>query len=172
MIRYLGAAFVLLATTGLGWSMSNDLKSHLHDLRYLKQVMVLLRGEIRYMKTPLGEAFFSVGERLKEPYQSFFRYLSKEIEELSGKSFPEIWSEGVEKELLALKLTKSEKSQLKRIGENLGFMDQAMQLSVIDLYTEQLEGEIHSAEETIGNKTRIYQCLGIMGGIFTVIIIL
>lgn len=172
MIRYIGAALIILASTGMGITCSNELKMRIDELRYVKQVMLLLRGEIRYMRTPLGEAFTSVGERLKEPYQNFFFYLSNEIKELTGKNFSDIWKEGVEKELAGVTLKSKDRNQIIRIGENLGFMDQDMQLGVIDLYTEQLEEEIKAAEQTIGNKTRIYHCLGIMGGIFTVIIIL
>lgn len=54
----------------------------------------------------------------------------------------------------------------------LGYLDLEMQLSSIDLYLEQLEISIREAESSIGSKQKLYQSLGVAGGIFLVILLI
>ncbi len=46
-----------------------------------------------------------------------------------------------------------------------------MQLSSIDLYLEQLELGIREAQEAARTKQKLYQSLGVAGGIFLVILL-
>ena len=47
-----------------------------------------------------------------------------------------------------------------------------MQLSAIRLYLEQLEQSLAEAQEQMGSRQRLYQSLGIAGGVFLVILLL
>ena len=69
-------------------------------------------------------------------------------------------------------LRREEKEKLGRLGEGLGYLDLEMQLSTMELYLEQLEGDIQRAEEEIQSKQRLYRSLGVAGGIFLVILLI
>lgn len=172
MLKLFGAFLVIGASTGLGFSMSYDLRKRIDDLKYLRKIILMLRGEVKYMKSPLGEAFLNIGGRIKEPFKSFLESLAAELDDLGGKTFLEIWSTRIKNDLKELKINKQDLFQLEKIGENLGYLDGEMQLATIDLYVEQLEEEIKIAQESIGSKSRIYNCLGVMGGIFVAILMM
>lgn len=171
MLKMIGVVLVIAASSGLGFAMSQELKDRIETLIYLKKIMLMLRGEIKYMKSPLPEAFSNVAVRVNPPFTEFFKTLSGELEGLEGSPFPIIWKEKVNEHLKSLKLMKQDYEQLERLGENFGYLDGEMQLNTIDLYIEQLEVEIKTAQETIGAKTRVYNCMGVMGGIFITVII-
>ena len=57
------------------------------------------------------------------------------------------------------------------MGEVLGYLDLEMQLSSIELYLEQLELCIRESQEAARTKQKLYQSLGVAGGIFLVILL-
>lgn len=169
MLKLLGAFLVIVFSTGYGFTMGVEVKQRLAELRMLKKVVLMLRGEINYAKAPLPEAFQNIGGRLKEPFQSWCRKISEELFALSGKDFLEIWEFHIRSDLGQSKLNKEDLKLLSQLGEQIGYLDVQMQLNNIDLYVEQLETEIRAAEAESAKKVRIYQCLGTMAGILFVI---
>jgi len=170
LLKIVGAILVVAATTGIGVTAGRDLKVRLDNLRYIKKLMLMLRGEIKYLKAPLGEAFFNVGNRAKAPFCEFFNKIALEIESLESESFYVIWCKYIDEELNKIQLNKRDCLTLKRVGEHLGYMDKEMQLGMIDLYVEQLEEEIIISKDSMQEKIRIYNCLGVVAGIFAVLI--
>ena len=172
MLKITGAVMILAAGTGLGMSYSMDLKRHLQELRQLKQLLYMLRGEIKYTRTPLPEAFCHISERTAAPFSGFLIAVAEKIEATDGKPFSKIWKEEAQKVLRKTHLKREEREQLEALGEVLGYLDQEMQLASLELYAEQLEAGILDAKENIRAKQRVYQSLGIAGGVFLVILLL
>ena len=172
MLKRAGAVLILLSATGLGLSYSLDLKKRCMELRLLKQLIYLLRGELKYTRTPLPEAFSHMAERMREPFSSFLRSLEREMGKLGGKPFGELWREQIDCGLAGTSLQKEDKEQLKALGEVLGYLDLEMQLGSLELYLEQLEVSILEAREAIRTRQKLYQSLGVAGGIFLILLLL
>lgn len=171
MLKIMGALMILASATGIGISCSMDLKKYCMELRLLKQLFYMLRGEIKYTKTPLAEAFERIAARLPEPFSAFLRKTAEEMENLDGRTFGELWREEIGTGLSGTHLKKDDKEQLGALGEVLGYLDLEMQVSSIELYLEQLEISIQSAQDAITAKQKLYQSLGVAGGIFLVILL-
>lgn len=171
-MKLLGAILILASATGIGISLSVDVKRYGMELRLLKQMVYMLRGEIKYTKTPLLEAFSSIAVRMPEPFSSFLREVAAEMEMMDGRSFGEIWREQIGRKLSDTRLKREDKEQLGALGESLGYLDLEMQLSTIGLYLEQLEIRIQDAQESVGAKQKLYKSLGVAGGIFLIILLI
>lgn len=171
MLKLIGALMILASATMIGTSCSMDLRKHNRELRLLKQMLYMLRGEIKYTKTPLPEAFAHIAERMPEPFSAFLRGVAADMGILDGRTFPELWKEQINTQLADLHLKKGEKEQLAALGEVLGYLDLEMQLSSIELYLEQLEISIRNAQESMTSKQKLYQSLGVAGGIFLIILL-
>lgn len=171
MIRLLGMLMVVVSATGIGYSFGNDCKMRISQLRQLKQILLLLRSEIKYAKTPLPEAFLSISSRTQLPFNAFLEKLSKNMKEFTGDELPLIWKENVKKELYMLKFTKEDRENLENFGNNLGYMDKDMQIRNIDVYIEQIDMEINTSLTKIEGKIKVYGCLGVMTGLLSVIIL-
>lgn len=172
IMKIVGCALVILSSAGMGFYFSSEMRSRIEDLKELRKLIGLLRGDIRYANTPLPEAINSIHRRHNGNFQRFFRYVSTKLEELSGQTFPEIWKTATEHELASTSLTKKDKLHLAQFGENLGYLDKDMQMNTIDLYLSQLEELIHETSKTVKEKTYLFNTLGIMGGIFITIIMI
>ncbi|NLK75839.1 MAG: hypothetical protein GX288_11215 [Clostridiales bacterium] len=172
LTKIIGCFLVITSSTSMGLYISSELKGRVEDLRELRKLMVLLRGDIRFAKTPLPEAINSIARRHEGVYKSFFTKVYVGLDELSGASFTQIWKEAVEKELDNTSLAKKDRLLLSQFGENLGYLDKEMQMNTMDLYITQLEDEIGELSKTVKEKSYLYSSLGIMAGIFISIVLL
>jgi len=172
VLKIIGALMILVSATAIGASYSTDLKKHCMELRLLKQMLYMLRGELKYTRTPLPEAFLHIAERLPAPFSVFLQETSREMAKYDGRTFSALWQEAVKKQLYEVHLKKEEKEQLLALGEILGYLDLEMQLSSIELYLEQLEVSIRNAQDTLGTRQKLCQSLGIAGGVFLIILLI
>ena len=98
--------------------------------------------------------------------------MAEQIEEKAGATFFELWTESIDRCLIKSQLKNKDKEELKAIGMQMGYLDEQMQLGTIDLYLEQLSFVIQKTREELVMKKRLCNCLGVMGGIFLVIILI
>ena len=172
MLKLLGSMLVLICSAGLGAAGSMDLKNHCMELRLLKQAVYMLRGEIKYSKAPLPEAFGSLARRLAPPFSDFFANLEQELAKQEGLALKSIWEAELRRSLGKSSLRRDEKQKLLQLGAGLGYLDLEMQMATMELYLEQLEEDIARAQEELHTKQKLYQSLGVAGGVFLVILLI
>lgn len=169
--KVVGCILIILSSTLMGFYCSSELKSRINDMRELRKLIVLLRGDIRYGSTPLPEAISAIARRHEGNFKGFFTTVSVRLNERSGDTFSQIWKDAAEKELITTSLSKKDKNHLIQLGENLGYLDKEMQLNTLDLFLNQMEEEIQEVTKTAKEKAYLYNTLGIMAGIFVSIIL-
>lgn len=172
MQKIVGSLLIILASTGIGFLKGREFQCYLRELLELKRIFMMLKSEICYTKAPLGEAFFHIGKRTEGVFGTWLLRLGRELEEKTGKTFGDVWTQTAEESLTESRLKKSDMEQLLSLGMHMGYLGQEMQLGTIDLYLEQLEVEIQRARENMDTKKRLCNCLGVMGGIFLVVLFL
>lgn len=171
-MKIIGCILVIGSSAGIGFFFSNEMKCRIEDLKEIRKLITLLRGDIRYASTPLPEAISSIARRQKGSFNSFFTHVSTRLKELSGHTFSEVWREAVHKELENTSLSKKDKLHIIQFGDNLGYLDKDMQMNTIDLFISQLEDEIKELSKTVKEKAYLCNTLGIMAGIFIIIIMI
>jgi len=171
LAKIVGCILIILSSTLMGFYCSSELKSRIEDLKELRKIIMLLRGDIRYGNTPLPEAINSIAKRHDGNFKAFLANVSEKLSERSGYTFSQIWAEAVKKELITTSLNKKDKYQMIQFGDHLGYLDKEMQLNTLDLYIDQLDEEIRGLSGTVKEKTYLYNSLGIMAGIFISIVL-
>ena len=172
MQKIIGAILIILASGGIGVTKGLELQKYLRELELLKQLFWMLKREIQYTKAPFSEAFSHIGRRMEGAQGEWLLYLAEQIEEKAGATFFELWTESIDRCLIKSQLKNKDKEELKAIGMQMGYLDEQMQLGTIDLYLEQLSFVIQKTREELVMKKRLCNCLGVMGGIFLVIILI
>lgn len=170
IMKIIGCVLVIASSAGIGFFFSSEMRCRIEDLKELKKLIGLLKGDIRYANTPLPEAVSAIARRHSGNFSAFFRFVSSALQELSGQTFSDIWKLAAEKELLSTSLTKKDKLQLVQFGENLGYLDKDMQMNTFELYLSQVEEEIADLTKSAKEKAYLYNSLGIMAGVFISII--
>lgn len=172
MQRMIGAVLVVASTGSAGLLYSAWLKEYVETLLYLRHVIYLLKGELEYSGAPLQDVFGRTAVRVKEPYSRWLKIMERQIAQREGESFQKIWLYSTESTLAELHLKKVHMRQLKELGDCLGQTDYVSESRRFALYLERLEQEIEKERTQIAAKGRIGNCLGVMGGVFLVILLL
>jgi len=170
LLKIIGAIFVIAACSGLGFVKALDLQKRIIALQDIKRMLVHLRGEISYARNPFMEAFDSMRHKESGALNKFCKYMSEQLDIADGKTFCEKWSCAIDKYLLKIGLAGEDIGMLKKMGEQLGYLDYNMQLATIDLEMEQLENKIGILREDIIQKKKVYQCVGVFFGLMLTII--
>lgn len=132
----------------------------------------MLRGEIKYANTPLTEALSSIAFRVPEPWKDFLKEITEAMEAYDGDTFASIFQKMQKKYLDGTSLLSKDMSRLADFGANLGYLDKEMQLGSIDLYLEELEGELKDAGKKIEKNSKLYRIMGMAVGVLILLIIL
>lgn len=172
MQKFIGCILVIFASSGMGWLKGIELKKHLLELEKIRQMFLMLRSEIKHIKSPLPEAFRHIGKRMGGIYEKWLLDLSGQMMRKNGVTFMHIWSESIEKYWKNGNLKEVDIEKLQAAGENIGYLDEEMQIGTINLYVEQLEREIEHLQKEFTVKKRLCHCLGVMGGIFLAVILI
>ena len=166
MLKIIGSIFIITATTGIGFSKSRDLQNHLNTLEELKTLFCLLRSELQYTHAPFAEVFSKISTKTSTPYREWLSQLSRQLMNKTRGSFWEIWCLSIEEDLQKRNLKEDELEELKTVGKNMEYIES------LDLFIEQLEYRIKNTREAYRSKRKLCQSMGIMGGIFLVILLL
>lgn len=166
MLKLIGSIFILAACTGIGFTKSYEMQNHLGTLEELKKIFYILKSELQYTRAPFAEVFEKIGYKTCEPFQTWLFELCKCINSKKNSTFWEMWRASIEENLKDCRLKEDDLEELKQVGKNLEYTEG------LDLYIEQIEYKIKNLREVYQSKRKICQSLGIMGGVFLVILLL
>lgn len=172
-MKWTGAVLILISAPGLGMWLAARWKGRLSQLEKLRQMIYFLKGEITYSHAPLAEALERVGRRSGGVLGGMFVRAAQRICAQEGESLQEIWQQevdGMAQKEKGLPLAGEDLDQLKGLGQHLGYLDVDMQERTLLLYLEQLDMTIGYLRDHRREKCRLYTSLGVMGGIFLVIV--
>ena len=172
MWKMIGSILVLTATSGAGFLYGMEQQDYLEKLLYIRHIIYMLKGELEYTKAPLGEVFGRAAVRVREPYKGWLHGLERQGGRRKEDEFFKIWMRSIDRDLHTLHLKSEHVIQLKELGSCLGRMDSTSESLHLKLYVERLELEIEKVRESLSAKKRIGNCLGVMGGIFLIVILI
>lgn len=171
MLKLIGSILILASGTMMGLKMGYNLKLRLKNLKIFEKIISMVRGEIRYNNSTISEAMRHVSRHTQAPFNEMLLKISEQLDAFEGKTFKEIWEKTFEEYSQTSCFTKEQSGNIKQLGENLGYLDKDMQLNTLDLLTEQIRKDISDLEQSMAGNIRLYNCLGVMGGIIVILII-
>ena len=164
MQKIIGSIIVLIASAAIGFEKSRELQMNVNEQETLKHIFVLLKKEMQYTRDSIPELLMKISKKTEGKYSEWLRELADDLHHFKHGTFEDVWNCSIEKWFRESQLTKEEKEELCQVGKSLGYIE------VIDIYLEQLEVAIQRTREESKNKKKLYQSMGILGGIFLVIV--
>lgn len=172
MLKYLGILCILTGSTGIGFRMAKELELRIAELQQLQQLMICLRGEIRYMHQALPDAFLHLSASAVKPFSNFFLQVAQDLQRRNGFSAKRIWQKHLAVCMEELHLNTQEIEQLEKLGTMLGYLDVEMQINALDYYLEQLKQSLQFAMEASKSKKKLYRYMGVLSGAALIILII
>ncbi len=172
MLKIMGSVMVVLAGLGMGFFFSENLNCQNRQLKQLKKMVLLLRGEMNYHHTYLSKACCDVSGKTEEPFRSVLNYAAKQADKNTECSFAQIWEDATDRFLKQSALSTEQIQKIKELGTTMGYLDIETQNSGFRLFLEQLDMEIEENNERRKKDGKVYKYLGFMGGVIVVLIII
>ena len=147
-------------------------KRYLGRLLYFRYVMSLIKGEIAYTHAPLPEIFSEVARRVKEPYDRWLIRTAAEMEKRDEYGFARMWNRCVDRYLGELNLKYEHSILVKEPGTFLGSLEKDTLDHALQMYLNKVDLEIEKLREGLASKIRVAGCLGVMSGVFLIVILL
>lgn len=165
MLKIVGCIMVVLTSTAIGYEKSKEISIHRRELEELQRIFMMIQAELEHLKTPFGELFLKIQNRTEGKYKLWMNDIGKELKTYQKGTFEKIWNRSIEVHFKESFLTTSEIEELKQISKNISHME------AIRLYLTQIEISIQYIREEEKTKKKLYQSMGIMVGIFLVIVL-
>ncbi len=172
MVKLVGAVLVLVSAYAMGSVLALRVKEQEKWLKEIKTTMFLLLGELEYRQMPLPEALEMIGKRHGGNLQTFFQVLSEELKKKEGFSLQEIWQQLAGPALKDSPLSKQQKEEFAELGLYFTETDRETRKNSMEFYLNRLEEDIVNIRETGGEKAYLCRTLGMLGGIFLLILVL
>ena len=169
-MKIVGAAFVLISSGGIGFLYAQQLIKRVREMEELYQLLKLILGDIRYMRTTLPEAVEKARKRHKGSFQTFLFEVEKRLRESPGISFADIWKEAIKNGLSLCALKEEDKQKLMCFGDAISAVDRETLMQCFEQYLYELQQEASELQRACAAKVKLYRCLGIMSGFFLVIL--
>ena len=166
LLKLIGIVLVIIACTGIGYSKSWEMKKQLEELEILEHIFSLLKNEMDYSHGTFDELFMKIGEKFPGKYGNWLLNLGKRLQKKDKYLFADIWSDSIMQDLDNTYLREEDLKEIETLGTSLGYLES------IELYIKQLEYEIEIRREEYRSKRKLCQSMGIMGGVFLVILLL
>lgn len=170
MLKIAGSILIIVVSILYSQKVRAELSGHVEQLVSMKEMFLMLWGEISYTRTPLKEAFLQIADQDKEPFSSFLKKAAEEMEK-NEESMGSFWNRLVEQEAGKFLFTEEELGLLKRAGENFGYLDWQMQLKNLELYIGQADVLIQNAQKELKDRQKLYGTLSLMCGLFLIILL-
>ncbi len=133
--------------------------------------MQILEAEIVYSQLPLKEAFKMIATQIPKPTKTFFAALSQELDR-PAVHFPALWDEGVRQFQNESCLSENEREILLQFGQTLGQHDFEQQQKHIHLAITHLERELEEARDHQYKYAKLAKSLGVLSGLFIVLLLI
>ena len=171
MQKLIGSILVLTATAGAGYLYGEGLKDYLRQMEYLRYIAGMIRGQLEYTGAPLQELLMDVSAKIKEPYKSWLEHTARRTARRTDADFTEIWKGCVEKDLGAAGLKKEHREWIRDFGAFLGQGDRETMGRSIELSMKQMDLMIRQQRGELAGKRKIGNWLGVMSGLFLIILL-
>lgn len=138
----------------------------------LSELLELLESGIRYGRETLPECCERAADRAPAKIGQAFQRVSARMQENAGEGFPKVFTEELMSALEGLPLKEEDRQEFLRFAGSGSYADGQMQLRVLEQSREQLVKRRETLERESGDRCRMAVSLGVMSGLFLLLVLL
>lgn len=170
-MKWIGAIMLTLGTTGLGLFYKRAGYERIRELERFIWFFYYLESEVTYHKAELEQICRRGGDRQKGAAGKLLSAVANRMSGGEGAVFERIWREESEALLGKYPLKEEDIAVIREFAAQ-EFADSRMQLIQAAFCREKLEEKRKSLSEDAASKSRMYVCMGVMGGLILSIVLL
>ena len=169
MVRLIGAVLVAAGGGCLGLQAAAELRRQGRTLRQLGDGLALLEQELELSASPLPRLLEQAAARSEGPAKELFQGCLQGLARLDREDFSTLWRRLVQERN---GLVQEGQALLLPLGDTLGRCDIQRQREALSAARRRMEELALQTEENSRRQGRVYQALGLSGGVFLTILLL
>lgn len=169
-MKWLGAILLISTSTYIGFDMSNRLGDRTKQIRQFILSLQMLEAEMEYSQLTLQQIFRTIGKKTSYPINRFYSQLAEHFD-FVVTDFLEVWDQELERLTSVSALKRNELEIMKQFGRNLGQHTFTQQQKHITLAIHHLQQELDEANDQRVKYEKMMKSLGVLIGIFIVLIL-
>ena len=169
MIKIIGCAVILGASTIVGFIYSERLKYRVFQLNEVERAIYQLQNEISYVHTLLPDAFKSVADKSKEPIRELFNKTSELLTDNEYENVYEAMKSAMNLMKNRIYLNPDDINVILDLSKSLGESDIDGQNSIFSLTMANIKKQIKISEDFMNKNIKMYRYLGFSFGAMIVI---
>ena len=171
MIKLIGALFIIASCTYSSLRAVERLRRREESMRTICFALSMMKSEMVSYLTSIPEIFKMLSRDAQYPARRLFENAAAECRGIGDETLYSIWKSAVEKtdELL---LNDYEKAALCQVGACLGKYEVRDQAAILDREISRFEQFRKNAETDRIKNGRLHGYLGVLAGVFIVIVLL
>ena len=170
IVRFVGAGFVVVSCSLLGWQLAAIGGRRVKDLMEFKKSLIMLKSQIDYAIYTLPQAFNHIAERVAPPFNAFYSEVACSLDE-GNVDAATAWEQGLTA-LAGSHLNKEDLESIALLCFSLGHMDAAVQLNSIDMLIAAIDESLVRLNAENPKNAKMYCSLGVLGGLLITIVLL
>ena len=168
-LKIMGSIMIIASSSLVGIYLANKEAFRIKDLLEVRKAFSILKSEIEFTRTPLPEASLVISQRIERSIADIFETIADKLSQKGSDSICDIWSETFLKETDNTYLTNEDRELLASFGKTVGSLDASVQS--IHLMMQSIDGKIDALRESSLKSKKMYQSLGVLGGILICVIL-
>lgn len=172
VIQGIGAFMIISATTLVGFAFAAKEKYRRKELGEIERGILLMKNQISYLGTPLGELLGQISWKTEGVAGLAFQEIANRMEERQGNSAEEIWESTWVEVGKKSYLTAVDLEELTAFGRTLGFLEKEQQEGSMDMLLHYLREMQEKISKRLDKNGRLYYSMGVLSGLLLVITLL
>lgn len=169
ILKILGAAAVVAASTGIGLRRNAALRREIDCLDGLCHAVTLLRAELMSRLAPTEELLRCAAANSEGETADFFAWVLRNMDKLGERSFSEIWRDGAVRCLTSL--PEEQRGALDRLGAALGRYELREQAAACDAFLRGARETLDARRSAFPQRRRLDLALGAAGGLLLCLVL-
>lgn len=169
-MKIFGMVLVLFSCSGIGIMYGYLYKKRVEELEELKSGISFLKNEIFFSLMPLPEAFEIVGSRMNGAIKRLFTEMHELLKNNHYKPLDQLNENSIKKMLSESCLNGKDKNSVFTMIKSMGSLDKDSQMNHLEIYIKYFENQIEKARREEEKNNKLFKTLGILSGIFIIVI--
>lgn len=171
MVKMWGVLMIIVSAASIGWQLSVNIKRRISILENIKFVFEEILNEACFGKEVLTEILSRVLDKVEERCREWLSFLIIRLADVGEISFSKAWKEGMEI-LRNTELLKEDMEMLENFGSQITNLNEERLKGIVAMYVKRLDERIDLLKKEYCVKSKLYRSLGVLSGIFIIIIVI
>ncbi len=170
-VQLMSGGAIILGCAYLGIFFAASFKKRVRQLAELRNVLAQLEFDIDFRCVPLCESLENMGKSCQGAVRDVLLYISGRLSEDRCVDMQKLWSRAVKRFEDELFLTDEDIEILLDFSKNLGSGDRSREKNNLKMASARLKMAEDEATEIAKKNVKMYRGLGLLAGIFIVIVL-